>query len=240
MVQHLSAQEIIQYISDAKKSTPLKVYVNGHFENVTFPESFKVFGSEHSKVIFCEADEWKQFYQQNHSLITELEIEMDRRNSAIPLTDLTNTNARIEPGAFIREQAIIEDGAVVMMGATINIGAIVGEGTMIDMNATLGGRATTGKNVHVGAGAVLAGVIEPPSASPVVIEDNVLIGANAVILEGVRVGAGAIVAAGAIVTQDVPAGAVVAGTPAKVIKQTSEVQDSKREIVSALRKLNNE
>ena len=240
MVQHLSAQEIIQYISDAKKSTPLKVYVNGHFENVTFPESFKVFGSEHSKVIFCEADEWKQFYQQNHSLITELEIEMDRRNSAIPLKDLTNTNARIEPGAFIREQAIIEDGAVVMMGATINIGAIVGEGTMIDMNATLGGRATTGKNVHVGAGAVLAGVIEPPSASPVVIADNVLIGANAVILEGVRVGAGAIVAAGAIVTQDVPAGAVVAGTPAKVIKQTSEVQDSKREIVSALRKLNNE
>ena len=238
--RHLSAQEIIQYISDAKKSTPLKVYVNGHFENVTFPESFKVFGSEHSKVIFCEADEWKQFYQQNHSLITELEIEMDRRNSAIPLKDLTNTNARIEPGAFIREQAIIEDGAVVMMGATINIGAIVGEGTMIDMNATLGGRATTGKNVHVGAGAVLAGVIEPPSASPVVIEDNVLIGANAVILEGVRVGAGAIVAAGAIVTQDVPAGAVVAGTPAKVIKQTSEVQDSKREIVSALRKLNNE
>lgn len=238
MVQHLSAQEIIQYISDAKKSTPLKVYVNGQFNDVTFPNTFKVFGSDDSKVIFCEADDWKTFYETNQSHITDLEIEMDRRNSAIPLKDLTNTNARIEPGSFIREQAIIEDGAVVMMGATINIGAIVGEGTMIDMNATLGGRATTGKNVHVGAGAVLAGVIEPPSASPVVIEDNVLIGANAVILEGVRVGEGAIVAAGAIVTQDVPAGAVVAGTPAKVIKQTSEVQDSKREIVAALRKLN--
>lgn len=238
MVQHLSAQEIIQYISDAKKSTPLKVYVNGQFNDVTFPNIFKVFGSDDSKVIFCEADDWKTFYETNQSHITDLEIEMDRRNSAIPLKDLTNTNARIEPGSFIREQAIIEDGAVVMMGATINIGAVVGEGTMIDMNATLGGRATTGKNVHVGAGAVLAGVIEPPSASPVVIEDNVLIGANAVILEGVRVGEGAIVAAGAIVTQDVPAGAVVAGTPAKVIKQTSEVQDSKREIVAALRKLN--
>lgn len=238
MVQHLSAQEIIQYISDAKKSTPLKVYVNGTFDGVNFPESFKVFGSEHSKVIFCEADDWKPFYETYQNKFEDVEIEMDRRNSAISLKDLTNTNARIEPGAFIREQAIIEDGAVVMMGATINIGAVVGEGTMVDMNATLGGRATTGKNVHVGAGSVLAGVIEPPSASPVVIEDNVLIGANAVILEGVRVGEGAIVAAGAIVTQDVPAGAVVAGTPAKVIKQTSEVEDSKREIVSALRKLN--
>ena len=238
MVQHLSAQEIIQYISDAKKSTPLKVYVNGNFDNVTFPESFKVFGSDNSKVIFVKADEWKPFHEKYQNQFEDVEIEMDRRNSAIPLKDLTNTNARIEPGAFIREQAIIEDGAVVMMGATINIGAVVGEGTMVDMNATLGGRATTGKNVHVGAGAVLAGVIEPPSASPVVIEDNVLIGANAVILEGVRVGEGAIVAAGAIVTQDVPAGAVVAGTPAKVIKQTSEVEDSKREIVSALRKLN--
>lgn len=237
MVQHLTAEEIIQYISDAKKSTPIKVYLNGNFEGITYPESFKVFGSEQSKVIFCEADDWKP-YEAYGSQFEDIEIEMDRRNSAIPLKDLTNTNARIEPGAFIREQAIIEDGAVVMMGATINIGAVVGEGTMIDMNATLGGRATTGKNVHVGAGAVLAGVIEPPSASPVIIEDDVLIGANAVILEGVRVGKGAIVAAGAIVTQDVPAGAVVAGTPAKVIKQASEVQDTKKEIVAALRKLN--
>ncbi|ERF49911.1 2,3,4,5-tetrahydropyridine-2,6-dicarboxylate N-acetyltransferase [Staphylococcus arlettae] len=239
MTQHLSAEEIIQYISDAKKSTPLKVYVNGDFSNVIFPETFKVFGSEGSKVIFCEAAEWQPFYSANEASFTDVEIEQDRRNSAIPLKDLTNTNARIEPGAFIREQATIEDGAVIMMGATINIGAVVGEGTMVDMNATLGGRATTGKNVHVGAGSVLAGVIEPPSASPVVIEDDVLIGANAVILEGVRVGQGAIVAAGAIVTQDVPAGAVVAGTPAKVIKQTSDVEDSKREIVSALRNLNN-
>ena len=89
-----------------------------------------------------------------------------------------------------------------MMGATINIGGRLSEeGTMIDMNATLGGRATTGKMRACRCGAVL-GVIEPPSASPVVIDDNVLIGANAVILEGVHVGEGAIVVASAIVTQD--------------------------------------
>ncbi|EKU47112.1 2,3,4,5-tetrahydropyridine-2,6-dicarboxylate N-acetyltransferase [Staphylococcus massiliensis] len=238
MVKDFTAEEIIQYISEAKKSTPLKVYMNGEFSEVTFPDTFKVFGAERSKVVFCEADDWKAFYEQNETVIEEFEIEMDRRNSAIPMKDLTNTNARIEPGAFIREHATIGDGAVVMMGATINIGAVVGEGTMIDMNATLGGRATTGKNVHVGAGAVLAGVIEPPSASPVVIEDDVLIGANAVILEGVRVGKGSIVAAGAIVTQDVPENSVVAGTPAKVIKKATDVEDSKREIVSALRNLN--
>ena len=108
---------------------------------------------------------------------------------------------------------------------------------MIDMGAVLGGRATTGKNVHVGAGAVLAGVIEPANANPVVVEDNVLIGANAVILEGVRIGQGSVVAAGAIVTEDVPAGSVVAGVPAKIIKKTNQVEGQKISIIDALRSL---
>lgn len=237
-MEKFTAEEIIQYISNAEKETPLKIYINGNFEGIQFDESFKVFGIDDSKTVFADARDWQNFYPSIEDKVTDIVIEQDRRNSAIPLMDLTNTKARIEPGAFIREHAVIGDGAVVMMGASINIGAIVGEGTMIDMNAVLGGRATTGKNVHVGAGAVLAGVIEPPSASPVMIEDDVLIGANAVILEGVTVGKGAIVAAGAIVTEDVPAGTVVAGTPARVIKQASEVTGSKKEIVQALRKLN--
>lgn len=122
--------------------------------------------------------------------ILDMVVENQARNSAVPLLDTKNINARIEPGAIIRDQVELGDGAVIMMGAILNIGAVVGQGTMIDMGAVLGGRATVGKNCHVGAGAVLAGVIEPASATPVVIEDDVLIGANAVILEGVRVAAG--------------------------------------------------
>jgi tetrahydrodipicolinate N-succinyltransferase len=97
-------------------------------------------------------------------------------------------------------------------------------------------RATTGKNCHVGAGAVIAGVIEPPSANPTVLEDDVLIGANAVVLEGVRVGKGSVVAAGAIVTEDVPPGVVVAGAPARIIKQKDAKTEGKTQIMEELRK----
>ena len=108
---------------------------------------------------------------------------------------------------------------------------------MIDMGAVLGGRATVGKNCHIGAGAVLAGVIEPASATPVIIEDNVLVGANAVVIEGVHVGKDAVVAAGAIVTKDVPENVVVTGCPAKVIKIKDEGTSQKTALEEALRTL---
>ena len=108
---------------------------------------------------------------------------------------------------------------------------------MIDMGAVLGGRATVGKHCHIAAGAVLAGVIEPPSASPVVVGDDVVVGANAVVLEGVHIGDRAVVAAGAVVTRDVPENAVVAGTPAKIVKYRDGRTDTKTVLVDALREL---
>ena len=179
----------------------------------------------------------KDVLASNADRIEDFVIENDCRNSAIPLLDKKNINARIEPGAIIRDQVEIGDNAVIMMGAVINIGAVIGEGTMIDMGAILGGRATVGKRCHIGAGTVLAGVIEPPSAQPVVIEDDVVIGANAVVIEGVRVGKGSVVAAGAVVIEDVPEGVVVGGIPARVLKKKDGKTSGKTELMDALRVL---
>ncbi|MEE8671611.1 MAG: 2,3,4,5-tetrahydropyridine-2,6-dicarboxylate N-acetyltransferase [Heyndrickxia faecalis] len=233
----MDANEIISFIANSKKSTPVKVYVKGNVEGLDFGESARVFAGGGMAVVFGEWEEISAVLEANRGKIADYVVENDRRNSAIPLLDLKGINARIEPGVTIRDRVEIGNNAVIMMGAVINIGAVIGEGTMIDMNAVLGGRATVGKNCHIGAGAVLAGVIEPPSANPVVIEDDVLIGANAVILEGVRVGKGAVVAAGAVVTQDVPPHTVVAGIPAKVIKEIDEKTKSKTEIMKDLRNL---
>ena len=93
---------------------------------------------------------------------------------------------------------------------------------MVDRNAGLGARAAVGKRCHIGAGAVLSGVVEPASAVPVTVGDDVLIGANAVVLEGVHIGSGAVVAAGAVVTRDVPENTIVGGVPAKVMRELSE------------------
>ena len=231
----MNAQEIIAYIGNAEKKTPVKVYVN-ELEPISYG-SAKVFGGDTSKVVFGDWRELGPILAQNAGKIKDLVVENDRRNSAIPMLDLKNINARIEPGAIIREQVEIGDNAVIMMGAVINIGASIGPGTMIDMGAILGGRATVGKNCHIGAGAVLAGVIEPASAVPVIVEDGVLVGANAVVIEGVHVGRGAVVAAGAVVIEDVPENAVVAGCPARVIKMKDEGTTQKTALEAALRNL---
>ena len=231
----MNAQEIINYIAASPKRTPVKIYVN-----LSGPVDFgsaQVFGEGKSRIVFGDWTELEPILKANADAITDCVVENDRRNSGVPLLDLKDIPARIEPGAIIREQVEIGEGAVIMMGAILNIGAVVGRGTMIDMGTVLGGRATVGDHCHIGAGTVLAGVVEPASATPVVVEDNVMIGANAVVLEGVRIGEGAVVAAGAVVTEDVPPNAVVAGTPARVIKMKDARTESKTALVDALRTL---
>ena len=232
----MDSYEVIKKISEAKKKTPAKVYLQGNLDKIDF-SIYDFYGSSISGILFCEYSEFDYFYNKNKNYITKYKIEIDRRNSAIPMADLTKYNCRIEPGAIIRDMVEIGDNCVIMMGAVLNIGAVIGEKTMIDMNVVVGGRAIVGNNCHIGAGTVLAGVIEPPSAQPVVIEDDVMTGANVVILEGVKVGKGAVIAAGSVVIKDVEPNMVMAGIPAKPLKKVDDKTKSKTQLMEELRKL---
>ena len=227
--------EIAKFIKESKKSTPVKVYINGNLDGVNL-ENIEVYGSNNFSVLYGESEKISDVILNNKDRIKNFRVENDRRNSAIPMLDLLAIDARIEPGAIIRDKVIIGKNAVIMMGAVINIGAEIGEGSMVDMNAVIGARGKIGKRVHLGAGAVVAGVLEPPSKSPCEIGDDVMIGANSVILEGVKIGNGSVVAAGSVVVDDVPAGVVVAGSPAKIVKSVDDRTKNKTQILSDLRK----
>lgn len=232
----MDSYEIISYIANSEKKTPVKVYIKGRLEEVDF-KGISFFGDSTWGILFCELTEFESFLSKYKDKISSYLLENDRRNSAIPLADLTRYNARIEPGAVIRDLVEIGDNCVIMMGAVLNIGAVIGPRTMIDMNVVVGGRAMVGSDCHIGAGAVLAGVIEPPNANPVVIGNNVLIGANAVILEGIKIGNGAVIAAGSVVVNDVDDDTVMAGVPAKPIKKVDDRTRAKTILIDQLRKL---
>lgn len=232
----MDAYEIIVKIRTAEKKTPVRVTLTVKAP-CTFSGVEDFCGGSGLHILYGDWEVLRPQLEANRERIAALHVENEARNSALPMLDLKTLHARIEPGAILREGVTVGDNAVVMMGAILNIGAVVGEGSMIDMGAVLGGRATVGKRCHIAAGAVLAGVIEPPSAQPVVIGDDVVVGANAVVLEGVHVGNGAVVAAGAVVTQDVPENAVVAGTPARVVKIKDAKTNAKTALVDALREL---
>jgi tetrahydrodipicolinate N-acetyltransferase len=233
-------QEIRDLIAQAKKKTPVTVHVrHGDELQVTSSEDLQIFPTGvGTTVLIGEWDAAQRVLADNAPRIMYYHVDNDRRNSAIPMLDLKRINARIEPGAVIREKVEIGERAIIMMGAVINVGAVIGAGTMIDMNAVVGARALVGENCHIGAGAVLAGVLEPPSAAPVIVEDNVLVGANAVVLEGCTVGKGSVVAAGAVVVSNVESGVVVAGQPARFIKKVDERTKDKTALLKELRRLN--
>ncbi len=122
-----------------------------------------------------------------------------RYDDRVPLTARLD-GVRVLPGAIVRWGAYVAPG-VVLMPSFVNIGAYVDTGTMVDTWATVGSGAQIGKNVHLSGGAGIGGVLEPPSAVPVVVEDEAMIGSRAMVVGGARVRQGAFLGAGAILTR---------------------------------------
>jgi 2,3,4,5-tetrahydropyridine-2-carboxylate N-succinyltransferase len=112
---------------------------------------------------------------------------------------------RIVPGgSTVRRGAFISKGVVCMPPMYINVGAYVDEGTMVDSHALVGSCAQIGKRVHISAAAQIGGVLEPINASPVVIEDDVMVGGNCGVYEGTVVRSKAVLAAGVVLTRGTP------------------------------------
>ena len=106
---------------------------------------------------------------------------------------------RVVPPATVRQGAFVAPGAI-LMPSYVNIGAYVGEGSMVDTWATVGSCAQIGKNVHLSGGVGIGGVLEPPQAQPVIIEDHCFLGSRAIVVEGVHLEEGVVLGAGVILT----------------------------------------
>ena len=122
----------------------------------------------------------------------------------LPLkTGFKEAGVRVVPGASARWGSFLAPGAV-MMPSYVNIGARVGERSMVDTWATVGSCAQIGADVHLAGGVGIGGVLEPPNAVPVIIEDEAFIGSRCMIVDGARVGKGAVLGAGTILNPSIP------------------------------------
>ena len=117
--------------------------------------------------------------------------------------DFQRLGVRVVPGASARWGSYLAPG-VVLMPSYVNIGARVGEDTMVDTWATVGSCAQIGARVHLSGGVGIGGVLEPPNAVPVVVEDDALIGSRCMVTQGARVGQGAVLGEGTILNPSIP------------------------------------
>ena len=146
---------------------------------------------------------------------------------------------RVVPGgSSIRSGAYLARGVVCMPPMYINAGAYVDEGTMVDSHALVGSCAQIGKRVHLSAAAQIGGVLEPVNASPVVIEDDVLVGGNCGVYEGAIVRKGAVLASGTILTRGTPVFDVVTGQVLRASGETPLIIPENAVVVPGARSVN--
>jgi 2,3,4,5-tetrahydropyridine-2-carboxylate N-succinyltransferase len=124
-----------------------------------------------------------------------------RDRAALGPRDLRDGPWRVVPGGTaVRRGAYLGDDVVVMPPSYVNVGAWIGDGTMIDSHVLVGSCAQIGSAVHLAAGVTIGGVLEPPGARPVIVEDDAFVGAGSSLLEGVLVGRRAVIGAGVVLT----------------------------------------
>jgi 2,3,4,5-tetrahydropyridine-2-carboxylate N-succinyltransferase len=129
-----------------------------------------------------------------------LEVGPFEYHDKVPLKHgLDRAGVRVVPPGVVRFGAFLESGAIVMPGY-VNIGAYVGSGTMVDTWATVGSCAQIGRDCHLAGGVGIGGVLEPPGARPVIIEDGVFVGSRAIVVEGTLVQREAVIGAGVVLT----------------------------------------
>lgn len=130
-----------------------------------------------------------------------IEVGPFEYHDKIPLkSGFAEKGVRVVPQALARYGSFIEKGAI-LMPSYVNIGAWVGSGTMVDTWATVGSCAQIGRNVHLAGGVGIGGVLEPPQATPTIIEDECFIGSRCIVVEGVHVGREAVLGANVVLTQ---------------------------------------
>jgi 2,3,4,5-tetrahydropyridine-2-carboxylate N-succinyltransferase len=122
----------------------------------------------------------------------------------VPLKrDFASAGVRVVPGASARWGSFLDRG-VILMPSYVNIGARVGANTMVDTWATVGSCAQIGERVHLSGGVGIGGVLEPPNAVPVVVEDDVLVGSRSMVTQGAHVGRGSVLGEGTILNPSIP------------------------------------
>jgi 2,3,4,5-tetrahydropyridine-2-carboxylate N-succinyltransferase len=166
----------------------------------------------------------------DHSILGSIGASLFGRNPQMTFIDKDTYPARrftpedgvriVPGGSSVRSGAFVARGVVVMPPAYVNAGAYVDEGTMVDSHALVGSCAQIGKRVHLSAAAQIGGVLEPVNASPVIIEDDVLVGGNTGVYEGTIVRRKAVLAAGTVLTRGTPVYDVVRGT---ILKATADM-----------------
>ena len=164
------------------------------------------------RVAEWDGDEWRVNPEAQEAILEYFRLREMRPQEVgpfeyhdkIPLKhDYDKLGVRVVPPAVARYGAYLSPG-VVMMPSYVNIGAWVGPRTMIDTWATVGSCAQIGADVHLAGGVGIGGVLEPPGARPVVVEDGAFVGSRCILTEGVRVGAGAVLGPNVSLTASVP------------------------------------